>query len=127
MSNKTDSELLIFIIDQAIDKGFNTESFAFIPPEDNDPVNIAQFIIDMYSDPDMKPENFAMREMVVNAMLTNHDFCKAYWGEQYLSRPIFIDKDQQIDDLGDETWIVMLQEMIIKKDLLKYYRDHLDG
>ena len=58
-----------------------------------------------------------------NTIIFNPDFAKAFWGEKFYGFPV--DVSENAGDKGIPIWQHYLQEMVIKKDKLKYLEKFL--
>lgn len=60
----------------------------------------------------------------LNTIIFCHDFAKEFWGEEYISQPIYSD-GEIVNDIGAPAWQYHLQQMVLEENPLKYLEKFL--
>lgn len=119
----TNKEILEKAIQKAIDGGYA------LPLNDErlDKYEIADD--GLYDDSDFEhPRELALS---MEAIIFNHDFAKALWGDKPITSPFMIDAQTALDCTHptyktQPNWQYHLQQMAIADDPIKYLGEHLD-
>ena len=110
----TDEKILKKAIEKAVKSGFKYEPYTY-----NDGVHAVITDID---------EIYIYRQIIFN-----HDFAKAFWGEEYVDDRLGESKNEWIERTGSEKnwgfhklrYQYHLQQMILEKEPLKYLEKFL--
>ena len=80
------------------------------------------FVRKLYTEKQMFSQTFYNG---INTIIFSHFFAKAFWGEQYISSPVY-HHGEVIDDLGLPAWQYHLQVMVLEENPLNYIKKFVE-